>query len=710
MRNNSNRIKCVSLIACICTNAVLSLFAQQPNSCLSPKIVTGFEQLASIERLPLLYPNGTKKNRFISYDASGGNGFGLLQSTFTKYNDEKGDIVIFDAYGPGCLYRQQMNIWGGRGVAGNGKSRTIRIKYYFDDEKEPRINALIDDFFSGKYSPVDTPFTFKNGTQFGINYYPFTFKKRLKVSLSDTSLVRLKNENWNQGGNWYQYDFLTYPVGTAVTTWSESEKDIYKKQVFQQWTHLGEDPKPTTGNKIVENTVRIKADDHAIIYDEKGKASIVSINLKLDPFTEETFYNTYIRIRWDDLANPAVDVPLSYFFGGGGWKDQYSKKTLKNLLFGFNSDEHSFYCYFPMPYFKRATIEIVNKSNTNINALHYTIGVKPGSVVCYPENETGYFMVKLTKDSCSSGTKIIDSPKVYSKPYELAFKEIGNGHVEALNMFSGNYWEDGDEFTYIDGSNTPQIHGDGTEDDFNQGWAGGKFQKALWGSLDMGVKGVYRIYLNEPYIFNDDIQMRFENTSVRYRKTNGRYRIATPDTVVQTEFMIWYYKAGSEAVLHLTDSVDVGNASSEKQHHFIIEGQTRADTLTDCFDGYESADNYLESKDDGRAFNKSISFNASINSQNRGVRIRNKINRFNNGIQIGNVYVDGKKIAQPWYILSYSDQIAKGNRSFDGWFESEYEIPERFTKDKKQINIKIEYVSAVRKELNSYFIKIYDYK
>ena len=33
---------------------------------------------------------------------------------------------------------------------------------------------------------------------------------------------------------------------------------------------------------------------------------------------------------------------------------------------------------------------------------------------------------------------------------------------------------DGDEFTYIDGSRTPQIHGDGTEDDHNQGYGGGK--------------------------------------------------------------------------------------------------------------------------------------------------------------------------------------------------------------------------------------------
>ncbi|HVU57256.1 MAG TPA: DUF2961 domain-containing protein, partial [Puia sp.] len=517
-----------ALLGGVIATSIASAKAQTGTGCLSPKIVTGFEQMSKIERLPLLYPYGTKKNRYISYDASGGNGFGLFQSTFTKYVDDKGDLVIFDAYGPGCLYRQQINIWGGRWGFGS-MSKTIRIKYYFDDEKEPRVNAPIDDFFSGAYDHIDTPFAFKNLKQFAILYYPFAFKKRLKVALSDTCITRLLKENWNNGCNWYQYDFLTYPMGTEVSSWDAHRQDAYKEKAAAQWLHLGSDPKSASGNKAFENTISIKAGGEAAIYDEKGEASIASIFLKMDPFTEETFYSTYIRMQWDDLSRPAVDLPISYFFGGGGPKDQFSNKSLKNLLFGFNPDEHSFYCYFPMPYFKHAKIGIINRSGADIRSLRYVIGVTPSSVVCYPQKETGYFMARLTRDSCPSGPEIIDSPKVYAKPYEVAFSETGRGHVEAINMFSGNYWEDGDEFTYIDGSNTPQIHGDGTEDDLNQGWAGGKFQKPLWGALQNGVKGSYRIHLNEPYIFYDGIQMRFENTFSRYRKNNGRARMATPD-------------------------------------------------------------------------------------------------------------------------------------------------------------------------------------
>jgi hypothetical protein len=37
-----------------------------------------------------------------------------------------------------------------------------------------------------------------------------------------------------------------------------------------------------------------------------------------------------------------------------------------------------------------------------------------------------------------------------------------------IMMYSKDWAVEGDEFTYVDGSRTPQIHGDGTEDDHNQ--------------------------------------------------------------------------------------------------------------------------------------------------------------------------------------------------------------------------------------------------
>lgn len=689
-------------LALLVISSTTGVVAQQKADIRSNAVVTGFEQMAKVERLPLLYPYGTKKNRMISYDASGGNGFGLLINTFKKYIDENGDVVIFDAYGPGCLYREQMNIWTDNGI---GKiSKTIRIKYYFDGETTPRIDAPVLDFFKGEYDPVKKPFGFRQIQQFGDVYYPFSFNKRLKIALSDTVITRLLQENNDRSCNWYQFDYLTFPQDITVKTWTTGA-DPYEEVTRQQWLHLGRDPKHAEGNVMNEKTVSIPSGTASTLFEDAGKAAIAAIELKMDPFNEATFYNTNIRISFDDLTTPAVEMPISYFFGGGGWKDQFYRKTLKTLLYGFDANEGTAYCYFPMPYFKKAKVELINNSRLDINNLTCRISKAPPSVVDYPRGQTAYFMAKVTKDSTPGG----QTRKNLVKPYQNAFLETGYGHVEAINMFSGNYNEDGDEFTYLDDSNTPQIHGSGTEDEFNQGWAGGLFQEPLWGSLRSGVKGSYRIHMNEPYIFYKDINIRFEDNAGKYPGDAPRRRYGTPDSMIQTEFMVWYYKSGNGPVLQLSDSIDVGNIQSEKKHNFTIRGQTFSGKKETCFDSYETADDYMQMTDDGRAYNKSIAFKTAVSRQNKGIRIRNRIYRTENGIQVANVYVDGVKLPQPWYILTYSEQHARRNRSFDGWFESEYEIPAQYTEGKAKVNIQIEHVRSIKNELNSYFLKVYSY-
>lgn len=668
----------------------------------SGKVVAGMEAMAKVERLPFLFPRGTKKNRFVSYDASGGNGFGLLQSTFKRYIDNNGELVIFDSYGPGCLYRQQMNIWKGIGK----KSKSIHIKYYFDHEASPKIDAPVTEFFSGLHPPVTAPFTMLDKNyNFGINYYPFGFKEHLKVTLSDTLITRLLKENNDDGRNWYQYDYLTYPQGTKIESWAPGFNE-YEKVVREQWTNLGRDPKDTVGNQHVEHNISLKPNEKAVVFELEKQVSIAGIKLKISPYNAEIFYNTYIRVYWDDLKQPAIDMPVSYFFGAGGPKDNKWEASLSNLLFGFDARQHSMYCYWPMPFWKKARIEIINKSKEQISSLVSGITYKPIAVYRYPKDKAAYFMAKLTKDSAEGA-----STRKFKKPYVTAFKEEGYGHVVSVNMWSGNFLEDGDEFTYIDNNRMPWIHGDGTEDDFNQGWAGFTYEKPLWGALISGVKGSYRIHMNEPYIFYNSIDMHFEQTAGRYSNDamKARRRIGTNDSICETEFVVCYYKSGGGKILELSDSIDVGNLKSEKAHSYKIKGQQWEGTLTQSYDSYETADNYNETTDNGRAFNGYSEFKVHLKPRNMGVRLTARINRAGNGIQTGNVYVDGKKLTVPWHIVTYSDMRKKGNRSFDGWFDGEYEIPKQYTQGKGQITVKIEHVQSVKNELNSFHYWVYCY-
>jgi hypothetical protein len=667
-------------------------------------VVTGLEAMGKVERLPYLYPLGTKKNRFISYDASGGNGFGLLQSTFKRYIDSNGELVIFDSYGPGCLYRQQMNIWINNGIG--KKSESIRIKYYFDHETAPKIDFPVKEFFSGQHAPITNPFTMLDkNNKFGICYYPFSFKEHLKVTLSDTLITRLLKENKDDGCNWYQYDYLTYQQGTKINSWTPGAND-YGELVRKQWENIGRDPKDTVGNQYVDQSVSIQSGKSVVIFDMGQQASVSSMKLTINPYNAEVFYNTYIRVSWDDLSQPAVDMPISYFFGAGGPKDNKWEASMNNLLYGYDAKQHSMYSYWPMPFWKNAKIEIQNRSKEAISSLISKVAYKPASVYRYPKDQAAYFMSKVTKDSATGVWT-----RKFVKPYVTAFKEEGYGQVVSVNMWSGNFLEDGDEFTYIDNQRMPWIHGDGTEDDFNQGWAGFTYEKPLWGALVSGVKGSYRIHLNEPYIFYKSIDMRFEQTGGKYGDAamKARRRVGTNDTICETEFVVCYYKSALGKILDLSDSLDVGNLINEKAHSYKVEGEQWAGTLTQSYDSYDTADNYCETTDNGRAFNKYCEFKVHLNPKNEGVRLMARINRKENGIQTGNVFVDGKKLAIPWHIVTYSEMPKKKDRSFDGWFDNEYEIPKEYTQGKDYITVKIEHVQSVKNELNNFYYWVYCY-
>jgi len=225
---------------CLLLTAIVVCANAQQRSASSDEVVKGFNQMAAIERLPLLYPNGTKKNRSICYDASSGNQDGYFRSTFNRYLDKNGELVILNAVAPGCLYRQQMNIWMGSGI---GKiSKTIRIKYCLDNNPTSIVDANVHDFFNGLCPPVTAPFAFtRSSQQFGIIYYPFSFNKHLKVTLSDMPVTRYVATKFDPDCNWYQYDYLSYPQNIQVKP-SFRKDEVAEALVRKQRDNLGLDP------------------------------------------------------------------------------------------------------------------------------------------------------------------------------------------------------------------------------------------------------------------------------------------------------------------------------------------------------------------------------------------------------------------------------------------------------------------------------------
>ena len=253
---------------------------------------------------------------------------------------------------------------------------------------------------------------------------------------------------------------------------------------------------------------------------------------------------------------------------------------------------------------------------------------------------------------------------------------------------------DGDEFTYIDGSRTPQIHGSGTEDDHNQGWAGTAYQKPLWGALTNGYASAYRVYMNDNYIFNKDITINYE-----YSKCKGWPKGGDSDVTV------FYYKAAAPDVLKLTDELDVANAASEQAHNYAISQQTSLKTVSSAYDGYEQKIDYDTLTDAGRGHCGYSEFVMKIDSKNSGVKLRKRLNRSGNGVQTVRVLVDGEDTGMWHFVQSSYAPVSQS------WVEYDYEIPARYTSGKSSLRIRLEYVPSDGNngEVNEYYYWAYCY-
>jgi len=672
---------------------------------------TGFEAMAHPETLPFLYPDGVQTRQFISYDASGDNEDFSFNEAWVKYIDSNGEYVIFEATGPGCLYRQQMNAWGyievdGMKISLNnqlGTSRSdARIKYYFDYETEPTIDAHFDEFFTGKIPPYDTSFVyFDKQSRFSISYYPMTFEKNLKITVVPENLkfiTATHSNDFYQGPlKWFQYTYLSYPEGYNTESHSNNEK--HKSTITNSWKSLGNDPKQTIADKKISEEYKIPAGKSVTVLDYTGKGSVSSLKLKLKPYNQKTFSKLNLKIYWDGDKKPAVDLPICYFFGGGGIEYPaidtiISEKTLTTLFYGFDGKAGSFYSYWPMPFWESARIVITNNSHINLKSLETEVLISSEDAYHYSREECAHFYVKQTND--------YDSGNEY---YSNSFEETGRGHVVGIMFYSDKYNMDGDENTYIDDSQTPQMHGDGTEDDHNQAWGGGPAIQPLWGGLINGFQGSYRIYLNDSYVFNKNIKMvhEYSNCCARNSHVPGG----------KTDVTVFYYKSPFGANLELTDELDIGNSLSEEKHKFKNKHQTGIERITQGYDGYEQNYDHAVFNDDGRSNKGYSEFTVSINPDNNGVKIRKRINRFNNGIQTAEVYIDGQKCQNLWHIVSNS-QSPKSSYSpqFDGWYDADFEVHPRYTKGKKEIRIRIRYVDYAKlgNPINEFYYWIYSYK
>ena len=216
-----------------------------------------------------------------------------------------------------------------------------------------------------------------------------------------------------------------------------------------------------------------------ILADISGPAQITHIWMT----QVEHYRECLLKITYDDAPFPSVLVPMGDFFClGNGMVNSFQSAL-------FSASTHYPYifnkpcalnCYVPMPFAKRAVVELVNESD------------QPHGQYFYIDYETlenfsqdiGYFHAEFRRANPFKGwgpeiivnTPEVDVPNKERVAWEnnyIILETHGRGHYIGCNMsvtnFTGNWWGEGDDMIWVDGYKwPPDLHGTGSEDYFNQ--------------------------------------------------------------------------------------------------------------------------------------------------------------------------------------------------------------------------------------------------
>ncbi len=238
-----------------------------------------------------------------------------------------------------------------------------------------------------------------------------------------------------------------------------------------------------------------------------------------------------IRMYWDGNEFPSVESPIGPFFGQG-WDETYSYASLP--LAAGPVKGNAMVSYFKMPFKTGARIEIENQADIEIGAFYYYVDYIEMEK---PKKETAYFhawynhQVTEAAPEGENEWSILDDEAGRNPLGErnyVIMSATGKGHYVGVNYYvncpTPVWYGEGDDMIFIDGSETPSLHGTGTEDYFNTSWCPNEiYSHPYYGFARvpdelgwMGRTHVYRFHIDDPLYFDQSFSFTIEHGHNNY--------------------------------------------------------------------------------------------------------------------------------------------------------------------------------------------------
>ncbi len=353
--------------------------------------------------------------------------------------------------GPGVLTRFQMP------HAAADEAFTVKMTVDGTVRIDTNSDAFLDgSYLGGLYGDAGGKSPLVNTLVGGqVSYEPIAFQDSLVIESNNFRYVQ--PTPWARWHHYYQYNYRLFPAGTLVTPYDgtlTAAQQAARNNVAAMLDQVGSNPAGASATATVLGATgqSIPAGTTLTLADLAGSGQVRRLNLRMAAATDAQLDGLRLQVRYDDQPDPAIDVPVSHFFGAG-----HDRAPYQSLPLGTDSPD-GFYSYWPMPYREHLVVELTNTTGAPIAIDSAAVEYESGSVA----SDLCYLHAVHREETTSAGQAC----------YQM-LDAAGNGHYVGSLLYvardgtNRNILE-GDDIIVVDGNHV--LYGTGLEDGYNGGY------------------------------------------------------------------------------------------------------------------------------------------------------------------------------------------------------------------------------------------------
>jgi hypothetical protein len=560
-----------------------------------------------------------------TYDRKGGNE--RADASHYLYQLAEDQNVTLDVQGHGILYFARYNHWHGSPwtYEVDGAAHIVS-ETSTDNPLKPTENSV---FRPAELFPHPLTWTWSITKGADLMWVPIAFQKSFRMMYGRTYY----------GTGYYIYHLIdpAAPTSRPVETWDG--KTPPERDVLELLARAGTDLVPSADSPE-GRTMGVRSESGRLELPSGGVAQrIVQLNASQPqmlrawqfsiPRSEAiAFGRARLRVTWDGAAEPSVDAPMALLHGAGTLYNRDDREYLVKAFpvnIRFDAERVTLACYFPMPFAKSATLELINEGNQAIKDVRWSVRTAPAN---RPMAHLGYFHATYRDhlDPVPGEDLVLLDTRTVEGGGDWSGSFVGTSfiftHRNVLTTLEG------DPRFFFDDSLSPQAYGTGTEE-----WGGGG---DYWGGLNMTlplaghpcgarkpeeakndedkIHSAYRFLLADLMPFGKNAVIRLEHGGEN--DSTEHYKTVT----------FWYGRRG--ATLVRTDGFQPADEASRRAHDYVSPAaapyalESRYEWGPDTLKGREI---YRPHSELAHKTTGTSEFTLDINPQNLGVLLRRKL-------------------------------------------------------------------------------------